>query len=557
MDVPNFYVEVEAMREQLNGIRDLEEIQAEDKQLEKDIGLARTSSLVDGDSTFMESVFEDVASEGVSELEERPVVVGKPRHGAKVKNQNGKWFFKNRGAAPVSKNHTRLSENPTRNALVMHSIPERGSPRVAHPQQQQRSIAPGPERPIMNKTSAFSSPQRSVPVPTALVAPDRTKTTLNGSDRIGSGRIPLQRSADEQSISKRVAERLKKIESEKAAVMASNAKLTSTTAAKYYQRREMLGLKTQESSESSNASVPSPSQSSASPSSKLGSASPSSSLRSTSFDSFEKNSRKVGAPQRQSPQRYQRGIPKLSPPRGSPGDRNAAKDAYFGSQQPKDEEHTFPSASWQAFQAFNDENRKSRPRAKSSTSGAPNFSEDFWEDDDDDACEIKSAAFQEYDGDDSLFGDLKSTTESRASKESEPSRMSFGKFDETEDTKSHNKEQDFYDPVDDYESRYSRANQSRYTDADQSGYTSAEVSRYTGERSGYTDVDESRYTPADMSRYTAGEQSRNTTGDFSRYTNDDSRYSRGGDSSDSKGSASRFVDASDGDIVAAIDKWLY
>jgi hypothetical protein len=51
---PNFYVEVEALREQLDGIRDLDDIRAEDnKIMEEEMEVARTASLVDEDSAFM------------------------------------------------------------------------------------------------------------------------------------------------------------------------------------------------------------------------------------------------------------------------------------------------------------------------------------------------------------------------------------------------------------------------------------------------------------------------------------------------------------------------
>jgi len=55
-EAPNFYVEVEAMREQLNGIRDLEEIRAESVELDEEIVNARASSLVDDDSAFTNSL---------------------------------------------------------------------------------------------------------------------------------------------------------------------------------------------------------------------------------------------------------------------------------------------------------------------------------------------------------------------------------------------------------------------------------------------------------------------------------------------------------------------
>ncbi|VEU41307.1 unnamed protein product [Pseudo-nitzschia multistriata] len=54
-EAPNFFVEVEARREHLDGVRELEEIQAENDEFEEDIAIARTASLVDEDSAFMES----------------------------------------------------------------------------------------------------------------------------------------------------------------------------------------------------------------------------------------------------------------------------------------------------------------------------------------------------------------------------------------------------------------------------------------------------------------------------------------------------------------------
>lgn len=543
-NVPNFYVDVEAMREQLNGIRDLEELQAEDEQLEKDIGLARTSSLVDGDSTFMESVFEDA----VSEADENPVVKEKNRNILNGKTKTG-WFSKNR-KVPVSKNHARLSEDTTRNAQVMLSVPksEPPTPRV---EQHQHSVETNPERhnrvseqQMVSRTTVQSSRNHPTGVSTAHVTPDRSRSARNPTSTV-TGQNPSSGNLDEQSVSRLVTERLKTIDKGQRIQRSSHV---ASTAAKFYQRREMLGLNSQESCETSSSSAPSSSHPSSKPESSSSSSSP------TSFGSVEANTRKLSSLQRPSPENN-RAIPKLSPPRGSPNERHAAKEAYFGRQKPKEEEHTFPSSSWKAFHTYGediDRSSQHRPRAKNRDQvipGASTFDDDFWKDDDDDACEIKSAAFEEYDGDDSLFGDLKSNAESKVSKESEPSRMSFGNFNETRSTKSRNKQQEYYDPEDDYESEYSRTNQSRYT-TDQSEYTGAEESRYTTERSRYTAGDESRYTPADMSRYTAGDQS--------RYTTDYSRYSRGGETSYlSKGSVSRFVDENDGEIVAAIDKWLY
>mmetsp|Transcript_35110 Transcript_35110/g.39183 ORF Transcript_35110/g.39183 Transcript_35110/m.39183 type:complete len:906 (+) Transcript_35110:59-2776(+) len=66
---PNFYVEVEALREQLDGIRNLGEVKAEDNKITEEIDIARTSSLVDGDSAFMDSVQE--GRNNISELKSR------------------------------------------------------------------------------------------------------------------------------------------------------------------------------------------------------------------------------------------------------------------------------------------------------------------------------------------------------------------------------------------------------------------------------------------------------------------------------------------------------
>mmetsp|Transcript_27999 Transcript_27999/g.67992 ORF Transcript_27999/g.67992 Transcript_27999/m.67992 type:complete len:1165 (+) Transcript_27999:482-3976(+) len=56
-DALNFYVEVEAMKEQLNGIKDLEDLQKPDgNRGDDEVRGSRVASLVDNDSTFMESV---------------------------------------------------------------------------------------------------------------------------------------------------------------------------------------------------------------------------------------------------------------------------------------------------------------------------------------------------------------------------------------------------------------------------------------------------------------------------------------------------------------------
>lgn len=77
----NFYVEVEAMSAQLNGVRDLEEINAEDELIEERIEFARTSSLVDDDSAFMQSVNEetDKKTKVESPLKRPPHPVGGPK----------------------------------------------------------------------------------------------------------------------------------------------------------------------------------------------------------------------------------------------------------------------------------------------------------------------------------------------------------------------------------------------------------------------------------------------------------------------------------------------
>lgn len=57
---PHFYVEIEAAPKQLQGIKDLHELQEKEKQitpLSAEVELARTSSLVDEDSAFMEQPY--------------------------------------------------------------------------------------------------------------------------------------------------------------------------------------------------------------------------------------------------------------------------------------------------------------------------------------------------------------------------------------------------------------------------------------------------------------------------------------------------------------------
>ncbi|KAG7364952.1 hypothetical protein IV203_038155 [Nitzschia inconspicua] len=557
--VPNFYIEVEAMREQLNRIRNLEDIQAEDKRLEKDIGLARTSSLVDGDSTFMESVFEDVPSDGGSEVVvKRPVDTKNRPHDGKSK-KSGAWFWrtKNREMSK-SKNDYRLPEKSSRNTRLMNEIPEDGSPH--HDQQSQQQLQLRSVNEDHKKTKVSNRPKESQGLPLSSASPSKvTPSTFVVPDRSRpsqkplmpeSGRSPSHSNLEEQTITKRVSDNLKAVkQKEQSTSRKSDAHVMSATAAKVNRRREMLGLNSQESSETSSSSASSPSPSS-SPSSKPESVASSSSSR-TSFDSYEANSRKLGSPHRRS-SLNRHALPKHSPPRTSPNERNAAKDAYFGRQKTKEEGYIPPSASWQAIDAFSGDyygGPHDRPQAKAAEPEAPAFDEDFWEEGDEDACEINSAAFEEFDGDDSLFGDLKSNSDSKVSKESAASRMNFGTFNENLSTKSSDHEEEFSDPNDDDDSRQSRSNQSGYSNGDQSSYSGAEGSRYTTERSRYTAGDESRYTTADTSRY--------TTGDQSRYTRD-SRYSRGGETSYlSKGSVSRFVDENDGAIVAAIDKWLF
>eukprot|EP00537_Pseudo-nitzschia_pungens_P016478 CAMPEP_0172406104 /NCGR_PEP_ID=MMETSP1061-20121228/69393_1 /TAXON_ID=37318 /ORGANISM="Pseudo-nitzschia pungens, Strain cf. pungens" /LENGTH=838 /DNA_ID=CAMNT_0013141563 /DNA_START=75 /DNA_END=2591 /DNA_ORIENTATION=+ len=58
---PHFYIEVEAMEDQLDGVRDLEEIEAESDELEEEIAGARAASLADEDSAFTESITESSA----------------------------------------------------------------------------------------------------------------------------------------------------------------------------------------------------------------------------------------------------------------------------------------------------------------------------------------------------------------------------------------------------------------------------------------------------------------------------------------------------------------
>jgi hypothetical protein len=540
-NIPHFYIEVQAMREQLNGIRDLEELQAKDKRLVKDIGVARTASLVDGDSTFMDSVFEDTASSDIiSEVQKQPVIATN-QHALEGKNKTG-WFCKNRHVS-ASKTHTRLSEDSTRTAQLMHNDPNGKS--YNWQQKQQKSSKINLERPKISnspneKSTVPDIPDRSRATPLAYMTPNRSEISKTNGSLNRSARDPSNWDTEEQSMSRRVAQRPKTVDDEKQVPRTPETALESRRSDIYDRKREILGSNSPASSETS--STPRPSQSFSPPSTK-----PRSSFESTSLTSSEisaSNPRKLTTSQRSSPGNS-RSIPKLSPPRH---DTHAAKEAYFGPPKPKELEHAFPASPWQQQNAYVDEpDRSEQCRSQDST---PTFDDGFWKDDyDNDESEIKSEAFQEYDGDDSLFGDLKSTADSNESSESEPSSMSFGNFDENLSTTSSNQDPNYHVQRDDSTSRCSRENQSRYTSEGQSEYTNSEVSPYTTERSRYTSCDESGDTPADVSRDTAGDQS--------RYTTDYSRCSRSGETSNvSKGTVSAFVDENDGELVAAIDKWL-
>ena len=81
-DAVNFYIEVEAMKEQLNGIKDLEDLErTEKKQEDNEVIEARVASLVDNDSRFMESVNEKPATHKLSKNQ---------KNDKKGRDQNGK-----------------------------------------------------------------------------------------------------------------------------------------------------------------------------------------------------------------------------------------------------------------------------------------------------------------------------------------------------------------------------------------------------------------------------------------------------------------------------------
>ncbi|KAL3921166.1 MAG: hypothetical protein SGILL_002892 [Bacillariaceae sp.] len=548
-DAPNFYVEVEAMQAQLNGIRDLEVIEAEDKQLEQEIGLARTSSLVDGDSTFMDSVFEDAASDS----EQNNTKTRETK--ASVKNR-GKFSFWKRSRSSVQQQSRQVETSP----LHHPSEQKKSLPTV----QQHRSSS----RQLADRSRATHSAQE---LPIKRVS--SSTRAKDNSIRRNSGPVDI----DEVSISQKVAERLKKMENGKTVPSSqTDTNSPSPAAAKYYQRREKLGLADNVVSPERVVSRNVAPEPSSSP--HVSESSPPSSIErldAISTPSFE--SPRVKPTELPPPMNEQR---MSSPPRpvatrttsnhrGINSDyrgrieTNVAHDAYFGRQKPTETEFGHSAASYPEFNAFGDGNDKNQIAAQ-----AHNFEDDFWKDDD--ASEINSAAFEEYDGDDSLFGDLRSNAESKVSKqESQPSRMSFPKQDDFFN--------DFNDPVDEsggseefHESgdgadfdKLSRADRSKYTTADQSEYT-----RYTAD---YTE-DPSRYTVEDESRYRQ---------DTSMYTTDFSRFSRHGDTSfvskTSRGADKSFVsktsrgtlttnatndvsaylDDGDGEFVAAIDKWLY
>jgi hypothetical protein len=531
-NAPNFYVEVEAMQEQLNGIRDLEVIEAEDKRLEQDIGLARTSSLVDGDSTFMDSVFEDAGQP------EQPAAY-KPRALETKTNNRGKFGFWKRSSTQNASQKPLLAARET-------------NKQISAPQ----SFATKRNGSRLDSQNTQHRSERNKPVHSMQDHPKRQGMNgrANGNIRGNSGPVDI----DEVSISQKVVERLKKMEKEPPVARSIES---TPAAAKYYQRREMLGLREEEPSSDrlmhrndSPASSPTTSSSSSSPSSRdRGEGS-----RTPSFDSSEvkpqtrtpaEDERKNSLPQRPfttmlSPSRRDN----LLEHRRQMG-MNAAHDAYFGLPKSRENELEPSKSAYPEYNVYS--NHRDQNQLPSQL---PNFEDDFWKDDDD-ADEIKSAAFEEFDGDDSLFGDLKSNAES---KESQPSQMSFGKQEDffkfgdpqehKGETEQNGSESNNFADFD----LFSRADRSRYTYADQTEYTRY-TEDYTEDPSKHT-AEDSRYNN-DMSLYTTDQ-----------YTTDYSRYSRGGDTSfvsrTSRGTratndVSAYLQDGDGELVAAIDKWLY
>ena len=493
---PNFYVEVEAMREQLNGIRDLEEISAEDdKMYEKnDTGITRVASLVDVDSAFMEI---DDESEIFTEQARGICTVDKKGEGGKLKVLG---FLKRKN---------------TRNQSVTlkdeHEDKETGKSKGEVIMVQRRIFKCGRSELASDADRRDSQP----PAPSVM---------------------------DERSISDRVAERIRilnlgsDLNEEDSENKGNERSQDLNTEKKVVERRKAFSRPTTTSESSSSSSPEVVESSTRSDRQVFGGLKPT--YREEEDDDFSVSHRPIVSSRSDhlgtfSEDKKEHYIGRPTSPRRP---TTPVYDAYG------DAGGNFPAP--ESPSAFQDV----------VASPIPKFDDNFWKVDDDDIDDIASAAFEEFNSgeNDSVFGDLKSTSDSKYSKESDPSRVSYGVVG------SINKNND-----DDGNIREQGKNTPDHTPTrrdEQSKYTTDNYSRAGQESTKNTSAD---YSRADISRYTdysRNDISRYTDADVSRYTDYTSKYSRGGETSvvsrtSHDGETTNYLD-DDGEMIRYIDKWL-
>jgi hypothetical protein len=378
---PNVYEEVEAIQEQLNGVHDLEDSNAEDDEMyDNAIDIARKASLVDEDSSFMKMDAESVIS---TEKTQGVYTAGKKSKGGKLKVLR---FFK--------------SKNTTKKSTVFEDVQEEENGESE-----------------VRKGEVIMVQQR-------MLKCDGSKLRSDESRR--ESHPQAFNNMDQSSILDRVAERIRILElqndfkGQDANVKGSGRFQDFDAEMQDFQRRKIYGrdITTSESSSTPFQVIDSSIQ-----------------IDRQVFGGFPQTSYEDEEEDCCVSHR-----PKVASRLGhlSTNSEEEKKEDYTGRQRVQ--QINRPTAP--AYDAYDDAAGVNSPVPVSPSSfqgvvasPIPKFDDNFWKefddifwkDNDETDNDVDTTDFEEVDSsDDSLFKDLKSTTESICSTESDPSRVSYG-----------------------------------------------------------------------------------------------------------------------------------
>jgi len=462
---------------------------AEDKKLEGDIELARSNSLVDIDSSFMESVFED-RSESLPEV--------KP----KLKSSKSK--------AAVSNGNKTSEKRATTGKKASEKRDVVGFFRRKSTSQSKKGTKGESDRPDEKQGTAMAHNKRP-PEPKKEGGEvyllkhkiDHTSDSEGSISDAASHDLQKNETIDDVSISEKVAERIRAM---KMAVKAEHLSEASDSESRRVKPpvHSASGRKrsNKQAKKVHNRASPSPAQYSTRSSTRVDE-SPAPSDKPVvgrnspySIESYEMD---WNAEEKKEDFDSEYGISRAETPveEAKASNQNYARrkahlethNAHMTQQRlydnrRKTEEKNYDSpARWPSYNAYGDSSDLSPvPRSPSSIGGGivsptPKFDDNFWKDEDD-SDEIDTAAFEVYDSaDDSLFGDLKSNADSKLSEEASPSRISVDYTQDASKRDFDKNQSDFSKHTDYSQSRFSRAatkytDYSRYSRAGESSYLS-------------------------------------------------------------------------------------